>query len=129
MSVYKLGDFLNDINQNKENILKGDEQAEKDFSPFIVLLMLSYHPDTVGIANELNCRHGMNKRMQYDFLIRTVRKGKRWSRIGRPPKNDDVQMLMEYYCYSEARAVDTLRVISEETLEDLRKRTAKGGRK
>jgi len=125
---YKLFDYLNDINIGKKNIVAGDLEALKGFSPFIVLLMLSYHTDAVGIANELNCRHGMSKQMQYDFLIGTVRKRKRFSRITKAPKNDDVQMLMNFYNYAEVRAVEMLELMTEETIEELRVRTTPGGR-
>ena len=48
--------YLNEINYGKRNIMV-DEETEKAYAPFIINRSLSYFPDTVALANEMN-RYG-----------------------------------------------------------------------
>ena len=125
---YKLGDFLSDVNFKKENIVRQDLQAEKEYNAFIVNMMLSHHADCILIVDELNTRHSMSKRMQYDFLIQLVRKGKRFARNGKAPKNDDINTIMDFYQYSEVKALEALSVMSESHVKNIKNKLKKGGR-
>ena len=77
---YELKDYLNSINFTKENLMSEEDPTwEKKYPPFIVNKCLSGFIDTVMFANEMNVNHQLPSRLQYDFLINTVRKRKRFS--------------------------------------------------
>jgi len=66
-------DYLTAINHSKKDIMV-DDLAEKDYNSWMVNRGLSYFPDTVLLANEMNIRHTIDSRLQFDFLINTIRK-------------------------------------------------------
>ena len=71
-------DYVKSINDTKENIIT-DEWSEDQYNPFIVNKALSFTPETVIYANEMNSRPHLAKSLQYNFLINIVRKKKRFS--------------------------------------------------
>ena len=64
--------YLKAIN-NKENIIH-DDLDEKGYEPFLMNRSLSYFPDTVLLANEMNLASHIDSKLQNDFLINTIRK-------------------------------------------------------
>ena len=75
----ELKDWLNSINQTKENIIDIDPDLEKDYPPYIINKCLSGFVDTILFSNEMNMSPHLDKKMQYDFFINIVRKRKRFS--------------------------------------------------
>ena len=74
MIEYKLSDYLNAINYSKVNLLDGSDIVwEKKYPPYVINRCLSQHVDAIMMANEVNMRHGLNKRLQFHFLIKTSR--------------------------------------------------------
>ena len=59
-----------------------DDMYEKKYSPFIVNKCLAPHNDCVLLVNEMN-RYGSvldkDKKLQYDFLLNTIRTRKRYA--------------------------------------------------
>jgi hypothetical protein len=121
-------DFLNDINYGKSNIMV-DDIAEKAYVPFMVNRGLSYFQDTVLFANEMNINHHIDNRLQFDFYINIVRKKKRFSKWAKPEKLSDVEVVKEYYGYSNEKARQASKLLSSEQVDELRKKVYKGGRK
>ena len=77
----KLGDFLTSINYNKKNLFEENENfAEKSYVPFVINRCLSYFPDTILHANMMNLHTGVSKRMNYEYYLHSIRKGKRFSK-------------------------------------------------
>ena len=79
---YELKEYLNSINFTKQNLMDGDDEMyEKKYSSFIVNKCLdSPHNDCVLLVNEMN-KHdqpGNDKKLQYDFLLNTIRTRKRY---------------------------------------------------
>ena len=124
-SPYK---YLNAINFSKEDLIT-DDLSEKDYIPFIVNRSLSYFNDTVAIANEMNCYHLIDNKLQFDFLINMIRRRKRFSKWTKPESNSDVEVVKEYYGYSNEKARQALSLLSSENINVLRQRVNKGGRK
>ena len=54
-----------------------DDICEKAYNSFMVNRGLSYFPDTVVIANEMNKHHQIDNKLQYHYLINMIRKRKR----------------------------------------------------
>lgn len=121
-------EFLTAINQSKADLFFFDAaQAEKDYSPFVVNRALSYFPDTVMYANEMN-RLNPPKRWQFDFLRQAVPKKKRYAAWAKKEaKSSDLDVVQQTYKYSARRAAEVLPLLSEEQLEYLRQQLDKGG--
>tara|TARA_S200002703_G_scaffold3562_1_gene5088 strand:- start:1097 stop:1501 length:405 start_codon:yes stop_codon:yes gene_type:complete len=126
---YPLKDYLNTINQTKKNLMDGDDPAwEKNYPPFIINKCMSQHMDTIIFANEMNRYSSLDKKMQYDFFINTVRPRKRFSPWGKKEKVKDLELVKEFYGYSTEKAMQALRVLSSNQLEIIRDKLNKGGK-
>jgi hypothetical protein len=120
-------DYLNAINQTKQDIMV-DDLAEKDYNSFMVNRGLSYFPDTVLLANEMNRCHHIDSRLQFDFLINTIRSKKRFSKWMKPDAIDAVDAIKEYYGYSNEKARQVLRVLTKNQIDELKLKVYKGGK-
>ncbi len=121
-------DFLNEINYGKNNLIV-DDITEKQYNPFMVNRGLSYFNDTVLMANEMNLNHHLDSRLQNDFLINIVRKKKRFSKWNKPETVSDVEVVKEYYGYSNEKARQALSLLTKEQLDILKQKVFKGGRR
>ena len=121
-------EYLNAINDTKKDIMV-DDIAEKGYSSFMVNRGLSYFNDTVLFANEMNKYHHLDHRLQFDFLINIIRKRKRFSKWSKPEIASDVEVVKEYYGYSNEKARQALSLLTSEQINELRKKVYKGGRK
>lgn len=120
-------DYVNSILQNKNNLIV-DEQTEKEYVPFLTNRSLSYHKDCVFFANEMNIRHFVDKKMQYDFLLNTVRAKKRYnSKWTKGTVNDDIKCIKEVYCFSDSKATEVYNLFTKEQLNVLKEKINKGG--
>lgn len=120
-------DYVNSINYSKKDIMV-DDVTEKAYNGFMVNRSLSYFPDTVLAANEMNINHHIDNRLQYDFFINIIRKRKRFSKWEKKKSDNDVNVVKEYYGYNDLQAQRVLNILSPEQLEELYKKVNKGGR-
>ena len=125
----ELKDWLNSINFNKENILDEDPTLAREYPPFIINKCLSGHLDCVLFANEMNRYHFLDKDMQYNFYINILRKKKRFSPWLRKEKVSDLEFVKQYYGYSNEKASQVLKILSNEQIEFIKKRLDTGGTK
>jgi len=121
-------EYVTAINYTKTNMIV-DEETEKGYLPYMSNRSLSYFQDTVAVANAMNQYHILDKKLQFDFLINIVRKRKRFSKWIKPEVVTDLEVVKEYYGYSNEKAKQALSVLSTEDLTELSKRMYKGGRK
>ena len=127
---YPLKDYLNSINLNKENLMDSDDPAwEKNYPAYVVNKCMSHHMDTVLFANEMNRYSFLPSRLQYDFYIHIVRPRKRFSPWGKKEKVNDLEIVKEYYGYSNEKAKQELRIISPTHLDYIKDKLNKGGMK
>ena len=119
--------FLNEINYGKKDIMI-DDIAEKQYNSFMVNRGLSYFRDTVIFANEMNKNHHLENRLQFDFLINIIRKKKRFSKWNKPETVDDLDIIKEYYGYSNEKARSAHKLLSPDQLNEIRKKVYKGGK-
>jgi len=120
-------DFANAINHSKENLIV-DDWSEKQYNPFIVNKSLSYGADTVIYANEMNARPHLEKRLQFDFLINTVRPRKRYNKWLKAETVDVLATVQEYYGYSIEKARQVLPLLSADQLEQIKNKLNRGGK-
>ena len=121
-------EYLNAINYTKQNIMV-DDLAEKGYNSFMVNRGLSYFNDTVLMANEMNQHHHLDNRLQFDFFINIIRKKKRFSKWNKPETVSDVEVVKEYYGYSNEKAYQVLSLLTSKHIDELKKKVYKGGRK
>ena len=106
-----------------------DELAEKDYKAFIVNRGLSYFSDTVFYANEMNCRHLLDNKPQFLYLLNTVRPRKRFSKWFKNEIVEDINVISEYFGYSYAKAKQVQNLITSDQLKIMRQKIEKGGLK
>ena len=116
-------DFIKSISSTKNNIMEN----EKDYNAFMVNRGLSYFPDTVIYANEMNKFHHLDNRLQYLFLINIVRKRNRFSKWNKSVESENINAIKRYYNYSNEKARDVLPLLSNENLNTIRGRINYGG--
>jgi hypothetical protein len=120
-------EYLNAINTTKKDIMV-DDIAEANYNSFMVNRGLSYFPDTVLFANEMNINHHIDHRLQFDFFINIIKKKKRFSKWLKPNEVSDLDIVKEYYGYSNEKAKSVLSLFTDEQLTELKKRISKGGK-
>ena len=120
-------DFANSINYTKENLMV-DDWSEKQYNAFIINKSLSHGIDTVVAANEMNARPHLDAKLQYDFLCGFVRKKKRFNKWLKPEKEENLEIIKEYFGYSNVRAQEVLRILSDEDIVEIKKLLNKGGK-
>jgi hypothetical protein len=120
-------DFANAINHSKENLIV-DDWSEKQYNAWIVNKSLSYGADTVIYANEMNARPHLERRLQFDFLINTVRPRKRYNKWLKAETVDVLATVQEYYGYSIDKARQVLPLLSDAQLEHIKNKLNRGGK-
>ena len=88
---------------------------------------LSYFPDTVAFANVINRYHHMDNKLAYHFLINIIRKRKRFSKWTKPETESDIEVVKQYYGYSNDKARQVLPLLSPEQINIIRQKVSKGG--
>jgi NACalpha-BTF3-like transcription factor len=122
-------DFLNAINDTKKDLIKEDPHTEKDYVPFMINRGLSYFPDTIMFANEMNTHASIPKNWQFDFYRTGIVKKKRFSKWHKRDQNsDDIQLVMREYGYSAQKAMQALELISDKQIKELQEKYKTGGR-
>ena len=121
-------DFLNAINENKKDLFT-DPQAEKDYNAFIINKGLSFFPDTVLYANQMNVIRDIPKKWQFEFLKNSIPKKKRFSKWHKKEATtDSLKLIMNHYKYSEKKAYEVLNILTPKQLIELPQAYDKGGR-
>ena len=117
-------DFVDIILNKKKNA----ELEFKDYAPYLINRSLSYHLDCVGYANEMNMHPGIDKDMQYQYLLNSIRPMKRkfqpWQKS---KKEENIECVKEYFGYSDNKAKEALRILTDEQIAEIKIKTDKGG--
>ena len=127
---YELKDYLNSINFTKKDLMKSeDKDWVKKYPAFIINKILSGFPDTIMLVNEVNRNHFLDKDMQYSFLLNSIRSKKRFSPFLRANKLKDIDLVKEYYGYSNEKAKTVLDILTKDQLKLIKEKLYKGGTK
>lgn len=125
----ELKDFLNSINSTKESLFETDnELADKKYQPFIINRCLSYFPDTLLYVNDMNMRAALPHKMQNDYLIHSIAPRKRFSKWLKPNIEEALDVIKKYYGFGNREAMEAMSLLSEQEIEELRKRMDVGGK-
>lgn len=111
-------DFLNSVTQNKKDLMT--EETEHLYVPFVINRSLSYFPDTILYANELNQNKHIDKKLQYQYLLNTVRPSKRYAKWVKYEQEDEIGMLMQIYKCGAYKAHQYSKVLTPQQKEQLK---------
>jgi len=128
VSLSEMADLFKDIVpsilQTKKDVLDN----EKDYVPFVVNRALSYHMDCILYANQMNMNHGLPQKLQYQYLLNTVRPIKRkFEKWQKATAIRDIECVKEYFGYSNEKAKEALRILSDEQIALIKEKLEKGG--
>ena len=127
--MYELKEYLNAINNTKEPLMDSeDDQWEKKYPPFIVNKCVAPFPDTVMLLNEINQLHHLDNKLQFDFLINSLRPRKRYTPWLKAKKLENLEYVKEYYGYSNEKAKAALDILNDEQISAIKIKLNKGGR-
>ena len=123
----ELKDYLYSINQSKKNLLDVEPESEKNYPPFIINKCLGSFTDSILFANEMNKNSHLPKKLQYDFLINTLKPRKRFTPWIRKQTLEELELVKQYFGYSQDKALQALRILTKDNIDEIRKALDKGG--
>jgi hypothetical protein len=120
-------DFVNSILKTKKDIMI-DAASEKGYSSFLCNRALSYHSDAILYANEMNINHHLDSKLQFHYLINTIRPASRPSvKWAKRKENDAIDAIQKYYGYNYEKAKVALSILSKEQIKIIKNKFEKGG--
>ena len=127
--MYELKDYLNAINHKKEDLMASDDEFwEKKYPAFIVNKALSAFPDCILYVNEMNRLHHLDKSLQFQFFLNSIRPKKRFSKWLRSTKIKNLEYVKEYYGYNNEKAKQALDILDDEQIEHIKRIINRGGK-
>lgn len=118
----KLFDYVNSISFGKEPLI-----VSKTYVPYQVNRALSFYPDTVRLANEMNVNSHVDSQMQFDFFLNIVRKRKRFVKWPKKEDNENLDLIMKHYQYSMEKARQVLDLLTTDQIESIKQQYKTGG--
>ena len=128
--MYQLKDYLKAVNQSKEKLMDTEDEVwEKKYPAYIVNKCLPpNYKQTCLFVNEVNRRPHLENKLQFDFLINSLRRMNRYAPWQRAKKISDIEYVKEYYGYSNEKAKSALTILNNEQIKHIKKKLNKGGR-
>jgi hypothetical protein len=105
-----------------------DETWEKKYPPFVVNKCLMPFQDTIFIVNEMNQLPNIDKKLQFDFFLNSLRSRKRYSPWAKATKLENLEYVKEFYGYNNEKAKAALDILDDEQISAIKQRTNKGGK-
>ena len=123
-------DFITAVSDTKVDLIRNSENPEacaKLYSPYMTNRALSYHVSSIIDANIMNeCGH-LEPQLQFDYLLNSVRKEKRFSKWFKPESDADLDMLCTYFTCNKRRAMEYKSILTSNQLDQIRKSMSTGG--
>jgi len=123
-------DYVNAINFNKHDLMTGtenDELAESGYVPFLTNRSLSNFPDTILYANEMNMKHHLDNKLQFHYLINSIRPKKRFSKWAKRQDSDDFEAVKEYFKYNNTKTEQAISLLTPEQITKIKNKLKTGG--
>ena len=122
-------DYVNSINYTKKNLMRNsdnDELAESGYVPYITNRSLSYFTDTIFYSNEINQFHHADNKLQYEYLLNSIRPKRRFAKWVKNIDSDDLEIVKQYYNYSTKKGLQALNILSPKQLQEITKKVIRG---
>ena len=127
--MYELKEYLRSINTTKENLMdKDDPLYEKKYPAFIINKCLAPFNDTIMLVNEMNINNHLDNKLQYDFLLNSLRKQNRFATWMKASKSKNLEYVKEYFGYNNEKARSVLNILNDEQIAFIKKKLNKGGK-
>lgn len=117
-------DVVKDINYDKKRLITAEN--ENQYNAFLVNRSLSYFPETVLLAQEMNVNSHLDPLLQHDYLFSTVRKGKRFSKWSKEDKVKEIELVAEYYGYGYKKAKEVYPLLTDDQVKHISNVLTKG---
>ena len=128
--TYELKNYLKAINKTKEKLMDTDDAMwEKKYPPFIVNKCVAPFPDTIHLVNEMNIHNHLDSKLQFDFLLNSLRSRDRYTPWLKAKKIKNIEYVKEYYGYSNEKAKEALSILTDKQIDDIKISLDKGGRR
>jgi hypothetical protein len=75
----------------------------------------------------MNRLNFLDKKVQYDYYLGSIRSRKRFSKWLKKEEDDDIELVKNYYGYSDKRAREALRILSKDDIANIKKEMNIGG--
>ena len=125
----RLRQWLNSVTFTKQNLIEEEGMEIRTYVPYLMNRILSGHLDCILFVNEMNRYPNLDKDMQYSFYLNTLRKKKRFSPWLRKEKVTDLEIVKQYYGYSNEKASNALKILTPEQINFIKQRLETGGSK
>ena len=122
-------DYVNSINYSKKNLMEdtdNDKLAESGYNPFITNRSLSYFTDTIFYVNEINQYSHIDNKLQYDYLLNSIKPKKRFSKWVKNVGSDDLENVKLYFNYSTKKGLQALNILSPNQLQEITSKVIRG---
>jgi len=120
-------EIIPSILQTKKNVFE-EERDYKDYKPWLINRALSFHQDCILYANEINMYPDVDSDMQYQYYLNTIRPMKRkfqpWQKS---EVLKDIECVKQYFGYSNEKAKQALRILTDEQIAEIKAKTNTGG--
>ncbi len=127
---YELKDYLNALNFTKKNLMDSEDKLwQKKYPAFIVNKILSGFRDCINLVSTVNYYHFLDKDIQFQFLLNSIRSKKRFSPFLRASKLRNIECVKEYYGYSNDKAKSALDILTKDQIKLIKEKLYKGGTK
>lgn len=121
-------DIMDAINTHNTELVTPENEAQCKKEAFFLFRGLGMGADTVIYANEMNSRPHLDFKLQFDFLINTIRPRKRYNKWVKAEKDEVLEVIQEYYGYSIVKARQVLDLHTPAQIDLMRERLNKGGK-
>lgn len=120
-------DFVNAINSpKKQDLITENPDCEREYVPFLVNKSLSYFADSIMYSNAMNLHNSLENKLQFHYLLNSLRPAKRFSKWVKRDENDDLEIVKTYYGYSTSKAKQALHLLSSQQISILREKLQGG---
>ena len=129
--MYELKEYLNSINSTKTNLMDTQDPLwERKYPSFIINKCLApTGKHECLIVNEMNLHTHLDNKLQYDFLLNSLRREKRYAPWMKASKSKNLEYVKEYFGYNNEKARSVLNILNDEQIATIKEKLNKGGRK
>ena len=127
--MYELKEYLKSINLTKQNLMDSEDKVwERRYPSFIINKCLAPFNDTILLVNEMNHHNHLDNKMQYDFLLNSLRKQNRYAPWMKASKSKNLEYVKEYFGYNNEKARSVLNILNDEQIAYIKTKLKKGGK-